>query len=329
MTAIAIFETPAGQIDVRVERESIWLTQRQMAHLFQTTPDNISLHLKNIYADEELGEQATTEDFSVVQKEGARNVERVLKHYNLDAIIATGYRVNSRRATQFRQWATRILKDYLTRGYVLDQERLKQNAQELDAVLRLARRVLAHPEFPLEAGRGLAEIVTRYTQTFLWLQSYDEGRLTEPHGRAEGLLFTPEEARAGIACLKAALLAKNEASALFGSEREHGLSAILGNLGQSVFGEAAYPTLESRAAHLLYFIVKDHPFSDGNKRIGAFLFAGFLHRNGRLFDAEDHPCINDICLAALSLLVAQSRPEEKDTLILLIMNMIAGESEST
>ena len=172
----------------------------------------------------------------------------------------------------------------------------------------------------------LAEIVVRYTQTFLWLQRYDEGLLTDPRGHPGGALPPLDEARAGIASLKADLVAKGQASALFGLERDDGLAALLGNLDQTAFGAPAYPTLESRAAHLLYFVVKNHPFADGNKRIGALLFAGFLHHNGRLFGADGSPVVNDVGLAALSLLVAQSRPPEKDVLIRLIMNMLAGDA---
>ena len=249
-----------------------------------------------------------------------------VEHYNLDLIISVGYRVKSREGIHFRQWASRILKDHLTRGYTLDRQRLEHNARELEAALLLVRRTLSNAELVHDAGSGLAEIVVRYTQTFLWLQRYDEGLLTDPRGHPGGALPAVGEARAGIATLKADLVAKGQASALFGNERDDGLAALLGNLDQTVFGEPAYPTLESRAAHLLYFVVKNHPFSDGNKRIGAFLFAGFLHRNGRLFGADGSPVVNDVGLAALSLLVAQSRPDEKDVLIRLIMNMLAGEA---
>jgi prophage maintenance system killer protein len=247
-------------------------------------------------------------------------------HYNLDVIISVGYRVKSLEGVRFRQWASRILKDYLTRGYALDRRRLEANADELEAALKLVRATLQSPELTAQASQGLAEIIVRYTQTFLWLQRYDEGLLTDPKGHAGGSLPSLDEALAGIAQLKTDLMAKGQASDLFGRIREDGLAAILGNLEQTVFGEPAYPTLESRAAHLLYFVVKNHPFSDGNKRIGAFLFAGFLHRNGRLFQADGTPVINDIGLAALSLLVAESKPADKEVLIRLIMNMLAGEA---
>lgn len=318
MNEIVIFEGASGQIDVRLEKDNVWLSQAQLAQLFSRDRSVIGRHVTAIFSEGEL------DDSSNVQKMHIPPADKPTTFYSLDVIISVGYRVKSREGVRFRQWASRVLKDYLTRGYALDRQRLEHNARELEAALQLVRQTLAHPELGQEAGRGLAEIVVRYTQTFLWLQRYDEGLLTEPRGHPGGELPSVAEARAGIASLKIDLMAKGQASALFGIEREDGLAALLGNLDQTVFGEAAYPTLESRAAHLLYFIVKNHPFTDGNKRIGAFLFAGFLHRNARLFDADGNPLVNDVGLAALSLLVAQSRPDDRDVLIRLIMNMLAG-----
>ena len=322
MNELAFFETDGGTVEVRVEHETVWLSQDQMARIFERERSVVTKHLRNVFRDGELPEEAVCANFAHTASDGKTYQT---KFFNLDAILSVGYRVNSKRGIQFRQWATRILKDHLTRGYTLDRQRLEHNARELEAALLLVRRTLANPELNPEAGGGLAEIVVRYTQTFLWLQRYDEGLLTDPRGHPGGNLPPVAEMRAGIAVLKADLMAKGQASSLFANEREDGLAALLGNLDQTVFGEPAYPTLESRAAHLLYFVVKNHPFSDGNKRIGAFLFAGFLHRNGRLFAADGNPVVNDVGLAALSLLVAQSRPEEKDVLIRLIMNMLAGE----
>lgn len=174
----------------------------------------------------------------------------------------------------------------------------------------------------LESGRGLVDIVSRYTQTFLWLQQYDEGLLHEPKGENGGTLPSLAQARAALKELKQQLMARKEASELFACERGDGLAALLGNLEQTVFGEAAYPSIESKAAHLLYFVVKNHPFADGNKRSGAFLFVDFLYRNRRLFKANGEALINDAGLAALTLLVAESAPQQKDTLIHLIMHML-------
>lgn len=321
---IEIYRSADGQaqVEVRFSDETVWLSQAQMATLFDTSTDNISLHLKNIFSEQELDESATTEDFSVVRQEGRRKVSRTLRHYNLDAVISVGYRVKSSHATQFRIWATTRLKEYLLQGYSLNHQRLQQNAAELEQALALIRKAAASPELTLDSGRGLVSIVSRYTQTFLWLQQYDEGLLQEPAGQTGGLLPSLDEARTALANLKAQLIARGEATALFAQERGDGLAALLGNLGQTVFGEPAYPSIESKAAHLLYFVVKNHPFSDGNKRSGAFLFVDFLHRNHRLLDKSDQPVINDTGLAALTLLVAESDPKQKDVLIRLIMHML-------
>ena len=323
MTDITIYEGPGGIIEVKVDRETVWLSQKQMAELFDSSTDNIGLHLKNIFTDKELEEAATTEDYSVVQQEGNREVRRTLMHYNLDAIISVGYRVNSRRGVHFRQWATRTLKEHLTRGYTLNRQRLEENARELEAALMLVRKAAAGDALTTDQGRGLVDVIARYTQTFLLLQRYDEGLLTEPKGVAGGVLPSLAEAQTAIAELKQNLIGRGEASALFGQAREAGLASILGNLEQSVFGKLAYPSVEAKAAHLLYFTIKNHPFSDGNKRIGSFLFVDFLNRNGRLF-RDNEPVINDVGLAALALLVAASDPKDKDVLIRLIMNMLAG-----
>jgi prophage maintenance system killer protein len=193
----------------------------------------------------------------------------------------------------------------------------------LEAALQLIRKTANNPDLRAEAGRGLVDIVSRYAQTFLWLQRYDEGLLAEPVGQPGGVLPTVQQARKALNELKQDLLSRHEAGPLFAQEPSDGLAAILGNLEQTAFGDAAYPTIESKAAHLLYFVVKNHPFNDGNKRCGAFLFVDFLHRNGRLLDQAGQPAINDIGLAALTLLIAESNPKHKDTMIRLVMNMLA------
>jgi len=322
MSEIAIYQSQDGSIEVQLERETVWISLLQMSDLFGRDKSVVSRHLRNVFAEGELSREAVVAKFATTAADG--KVYQV-DHFNLDVIISVGYRVKSPEGVRFRQWASRVLKDYLVRGYALDRRRLEANASELEAALQLVRSTLTSPELTAEAGVGLADIITRYTQTFLWLQRYDEGLLTDPKGHPGGRLPTWEEATAAIVDLKADLMAKGQASELFGREREDGLASILGNLDQTVFGEPAYPTLESRAAHLLYFVIKNHPFSDGNKRSGALLFVDFLHRNGRLIQANGTPVVNDVGLAALSLLVAESKPAEKDVLIRLIMNMLAGE----
>ncbi|WP_298669400.1 virulence protein RhuM/Fic/DOC family protein [uncultured Haemophilus sp.] len=321
---IEIYQAQDGttQVEVRFENDTVWLSQAQMAMLFDKDIRTINEHITNIFDDEELEKESTIRKFRIVRQEGKRQVNREIEHYDLDMIISVGYRVKSKQGISFRRWATARLKEYLTQGYTINQKRLQQNAHELEQALALIQKTANSSELTLESGRGLVDIVSRYTHTFLWLQQYDEGLLTEPQTQQGGTLPTYAEACSALAELKLQLMAKGEASDLFGRERDNGLSAILGNLDQSVFGEPAYPSIEAKAAHLLYFVVKNHPFSDGNKRSGAFLFVDFLHRNGRLFDHNGHPVINDTGLAALTLLVAESDPKQKETLIRLIMHML-------
>lgn len=319
---LVIFEGEAGQVEVRLEGETVWLSLQQLADLFGRDKSVISRHLKGIFSTGELPREGTVAKNATVQLEGTREVVRHIEYYNLDAIISVGYRVNSTRATRFRQWATAILREHLTQGYTLNRQRFEQNASELEAALTLVKKAAAGDALTTDQGRGLVDVIARYTHTFLWLQRYDEGLLTEPLGSPGGTLPSTGEARSGIARLKADLMAREEATALFGNEREGGLAAVLGNLDQTVFGEPAYPTVESKAAHLLYFVIKNHPFSDGNKRIGSYLFVDFLARNGRLLRDGD-PVINDVGLAALALLVAESDPKSKEVMIRLIENMLA------
>jgi prophage maintenance system killer protein len=316
---VVIYEGGEARVEVRVERESVWLSLQQLAELFGRDKSVISRHLKAIFASGELERDSVVAKNATTAADGKTYQ---VEYYNLDAIISVGYRVNSTRATRFRQWATRVLREHLTRGFSLDRARFEKNAAELEAALQLVKKAAAGEALTLDQGRGLVDVIARYTQTFLWLQRYDEGLLAEPQGSPGGVLPTLEEARAAIARLKADLMARGEASDLFGRERGDAFAALLGNLEQTVFGEPAYPTVETKAAHLLYFVIKNHPFSDGNKRTGAFLFVDFLARNGRLIRAGE-PVINDVGLAALALLVAESDAKNKDVMIRLIENMLA------
>jgi len=314
---IAIYQADNGPVEVRLQGDSVWLRQEQMTQLFGRERSVITKHIKNIFAEEELEEKSNVQNLHIAGS------DKPVKFYNLDVIISVGYRVKSVQGTRFRQWATTVLRQHLTQGYSLNRQRLEANAQELEAALLLVRKIAQNPELPQEAGRGLLDVVTRYARTFLLLQRYDEGLLTDPPQQSGGTLPTPAQARAALAQLKNDLMERGEATDLFARERGNGLDALLGNLDQSVFGEPAYPTVEAKAAHLLYFVIKNHPFADGNKRSGAFLFVDFLARNARLLDANGQPVINDIGLAALALLVAESDPSQKETLIRLIMNMLA------
>lgn len=212
----------------------------------------------------------------------------------------------------------------MLKGYSLNQQRFEQNATELEHALLLVRKTLCSQKINSPSIHGLADIISRYTQTFLWLQRYDEGLLEEPEGKLGGFVIEPIEAMKALSQLKRQLIIKGEATDLFAKPRGDGLAALLGNLKQTAFGEEVYPTVESKAAHLLYFVVKNHPFADGNKRSAAFLFIDFLCRNNQLFNRNAEPVINDTGLAALTLLVAESDPQQKETLIRLIMNLLTN-----
>ena len=320
MADITIYQAENGTVEVRLEQDTVWLRQEQMSELFGRERSVITKHLRNVFAEGELEEESNVQNLHIAGS------DKPVRFYNLDVIISVGYRVKSRQGTRFRQWATRILREHLTRGYTLNRQRLETNARELEAALLLVRKAAHSPELLADTGRGLVDIVTRYAQTFLLLQRYDEGLLTEPPEQRGGTLPTLAEARAALTRLKAELMARGEATDLFAQERGEAFEALLGNLDQSVLGEPAYPSVEAKAAHLLYFVIKNHPFSDGNKRSGAFLFVDFLNRNARLLDGNGNPVINDIGLAALALLVAESDPAHKETMIRLIISMLASGS---
>ena len=319
MDEYPIYQNTTGALEVRFDakNDTVWLRQEQLVQLFGRTQPVISRHLNNVFAEGELDEKSNMQILHIA------NSDKPVKFYNLDVIISVGYRVKSPEGIRFRQWATRLIKEHLTRGYTLNQQRLQSNAHELQAALELVRKAAQSPDLQLETGRGLIDIVTRYAHAFVLLQQYDEGLLVEPKTEVGGTLPTTDEARQLLAGLKQDLMRKGEATELFARERGDGLAALLGNLAQSVFGEAAYPSIEAKAAHLLYFVIKNHPFADGNKRSGAYLFVDFLHRNGRLMDEAGEPVINDVGLAALALLIAESAAEQKDTMIKLVMNMLA------
>ena len=322
---IEIYQSADGQtqVEVRFDTDTVWLSQAQMVTLFGRDQSVISRHINNALEEGEINTKSN------MQKMHIASADRPVTYYDLETVISVGYRIKSPQGVAFRRWATARLKDYLLKGYALNQQRLQQNAAELEQALRLIQKTAASPELTVDSGRGLVDIVSRYTHTFLWLQQYDAGLLQEPSGENGGVLPSVQEARTALHTFKQQLIARGEATELFAREREDGFAALLGNLEQSIFGAPAYPTIESKAAHLLYFVVKNHPFADGNKRSGAFLFVDFLHRNHRLLRADGEPVINDTGLAALTLLVAESAPAQKDTLIRLIMHMLQSQGTSS
>ncbi|WP_343039974.1 virulence protein RhuM/Fic/DOC family protein [Tepidicella baoligensis] len=323
MNNLVIFESGDQPVQVRLEGETVWLTQAQMAELFDTSTDNISLHLKNIYADKELQEPATTEDFSVVRQEGARQVKRQLKHYNLDAIISVGYRVNSSRATRFRQWATRVLRQHLVEGYTLNQQRLQERGIEFEQALDLLSRTLANQQLVSAQGEAVLQVIAKYARSWSLLQGYDEQSLTGQTAKQGGMqAIQLDDALRAIAQLKAELIAKGEATELFGQLRGDGLASAIATIEQGFGDELFYPNVASRAAHLLYFVIKNHPLADGNKRTGAFLFLWYLRLNQHLLAQPVERLVNDNTLVALALLVAESKPDQKELMVKLVEHFV-------
>lgn len=311
--SIIIYQPHTDQpaIDVRIEGETVWLSQRQMSVLFDTSSDNVGLHLKNIYAEGELLEEATTEDFSVVRQEGTRQVRRSVRHYNLDAIISVGYRVKSATATQFRIWATKRLREYLVQGYSTNQQRLEQLGQNVE--------VMARADNHLVAGTG--EVLAAYLPSLQALRDYDEGTLSdsEPTRNAPVWQLTHADAQAIIARARSEF----PQDRLFGIENGDKLKSVVATIYQSFAGQDLYQTTEQKAANLLYLMVKDHPLVDGNKRSAAALFIEFLSRNNLLFSADGTPLVSNNALAAMTLMVAMSNPQEKDLMVALVERLIS------
>jgi prophage maintenance system killer protein len=322
---IQIFTSADGrvQLDIKLEQETLWLSQLQMGHLFETSPENVLMHLKNIFADKELDETATTKDFLVVRQEGKRQVQRQIKHYSLDAIISVGYRVNSTRATQFRIWATRTLKQHLVEGYTLNQRRLQERGVEFEQVITLLSNTLANQQLVQPEGSAVLSVIADYARSWSLLQAYDEQSLGALPHKQQGMqaLHLPD-VLAAIAELKSTLMAKGEATELFGQLRGEGLASSIATIEQGFGDELFYPHVASRAAHLLYFVIKNHPLADGNKRSGSFLFLWYLRINQHLLGKPVEQLINDNTLVALALLVAESKPDQKELMIRLVEHFV-------
>jgi len=322
---VVLYKTEDGKaaLDVRLAGETVWLTQAQIADLFGVNIPAVSKHIKNIFSARELAPKATVSKMEIVRIEGKRKVKRDVEVYNLDMIISVGYRVNSARATRFRIWATQTLKDHLVRGYTLNERRLQERGIEMEQAVQLLSRTLTRHELVTEDGRGVLDVITRYAKSWLLLKEYDDNTLSVPERRRPArVAIDYARARENINTLKARLIEKGEASNLFGQERTEQLIGILGAIEQTFGGDPLYPSIEEKAAHLLYFVIKDHPFADGNKRIGSFLFILFLRANDYLEDVNGVPKINDNALVALALLIAESEPRNKELMIRLIMNLL-------
>ena len=296
------------QLNVKLEKDTVWLTQSQMSNLFGVDRTVIVRHIRNIYKSAELCEDATCAKNAQVQEEGGRTVRRTIPYYNLDMIISVGYRVNSKNATQFRIWATSILKQYLIKGYAINDQRL----QQLGEVIRIMKRT----QNELDAKQVLS-VIENYSTALTLLDDYDHQCMKRPEGSKATYVLSYEECRNLIDQMRF-----NADSDLFGHEKDDSFKGSIGNIYQSFGGEDVYPSLEEKAANLLYFVTKNHSFSDGNKRIAATVFPYFLDKNGILYDENGNKRIADYTLVALTIMIAESRTEEKEMMVSIIMNCI-------
>ena len=317
---IIIYTSPDNQTEVHVQfqDETLWLTQSQMAELFDKDKRTISEHMRNIFNEGELYPDWVVRKIRTTANDGKNyNVE----HYNLDAIISVGYRVNSKRGTAFRIWATTRLREYLTQGYSINQKRLDELHKAIQIISEKTKWDLSIAE-----AKGFLEIISNYTESFVLLNQFDAGSLEIDGDSNITYVVQYPEAREVIHELKTRLIEKWEATELFGNEKDESFIGILSNIVATFDSDYLYPTIEEQAAHLLYFIIKDHPFTDGNKRIGALMFVWFLEKNRHRFKENGEVKINDNGLVALALLIAQSNPREKEMMIKLVVNLINNRS---
>ncbi len=321
---IEIYQVENGEteISVRLENDSVWLSLTQLVELYQRDKSVISRHLSNVYREKELSRGATVAKIATVQVEGGRKVERKIEFFNLDVIISVGYRIKSQRGTLFRIWANKILKEYLIKGFALNERKLtQQNEQlkELKESVKILGNILEHKELSNDESIGLLRIISDYGYALDILDQYDYQSLEikDTSGK-ETYQLTYEEAMSQI------ILAKTTHgnSDLFAHEKDESFKSSIGTIYQTFGGVDLYPSVEEKAANLLYFITKNHSFSDGNKRIAAFLFLYFLEKNRILFDKNGNKRIADNTLVALTLMIAVSNPDEKDTMTKVIVNLI-------
>lgn len=325
---IVIYRTKDGKaaLDVNLREETVWLSQVQMSELFAKDRRTISEHINNVFKGKELSKNRTIRKFRIVRQEGNRIVERDVDFYNLDVIISVGYRVKSQRGTQFRIWATQVLKDHILKGYSINEKRLQeQNTRllELQKTVRLMQRVMEGRDLARDEATGLLQVITDYSYALSLLDQYDHQQLKIRHTTKKiPFILTYEAARRAIDKLGEQSRKKGQPVALFGREKDQSFKGSLGAIYQTFEGKEVYASIEEKAAHLLYFVVKNHSFIDGNKRIGAFLFIWFLDTGGILYAGDGHKRIGDNTLVALTLMIAESSPEDKDIIIKVIVNLI-------
>jgi prophage maintenance system killer protein len=322
MQQVQIFQSSDGAIslEVALERETVWLSLDQMASLFERDKSVISRHIHNVFKEGELERQTVVAKNATTAADG--KIYQV-DYYNLDVIISVGYRVKSQRGVQFRQWATSVLKQHLVQGYTLDRKRLAERGIEFEQAVALLSRTLANRQLVEPVGEEVLKVIGEYARSWSLLQGYDEQSLGEVGTRqADMRPLRLDDALAAIASLKRELMAKGEATELFGQLRGEGLASALATIEQGFGDELFYPNVASRAAHLLYFVIKNHPLADGNKRTGSFLFLWYLRLNQRLLARPVEQLINDNTLVALALLVAESLPDQKELMIRLVEHFV-------
>ena len=309
-----------AELQVALDRETVWLSQAQMCELFGRERSVITKHVRNVFSEGELERDSVCAKFAHTAADGKTYQ---VDYFNLDVIISVGYRVKSQRGVQFRQWATSILKQHLVQGYTLNQKRLAERGIEFEQAVSLLSRTLSNQQLVSPQGEAVAAVISDYARSWSLLQGYDEQQLSEVNIKQLDMRsLNLDAALAAITELKQTLIAKGEATALFGQLRGDGLTSALATIEQGFGDELFYPNVASRAAHLLYFVIKNHPLADGNKRSGSFLFLWYLRLNQHLLAKPVEQLINDNTLVALALLVAESLPDQKELMIRLIEHFI-------
>lgn len=319
---IEIYKIAKGEVVFNVEKETIWATQAQIAQLFDVVPQNITYHLNRIFKEGELSENRTCKESLQVQTEGDRTITRKVKMYNLDAIISVGYRVNSKKATDFRIWATKVLHHYVVDGVAVNEHRLKeldsQKLHEIEGALGIVKRLVASSDLSVDEAGGILEVITKYSPSFKALKEFDEGHISFIKGKKATKMITIENGLNIVEELKKSV----KGDELFGKPRGNAFESSLGAIIQTFNDKDVYPSISEKAANLLYLIIKDHPFYDGNKRIGALLFVIFLTINDYHLTKNGETKISDRALTALALLIAESHPSEKNLLVALICKLL-------
>lgn len=319
---IVIFASENSDIKVnaKLADDTLWLSLQQLAELFERDKSVISRHLKKIFVENELEEVSTVAKHATVQKEGNKLVTRDIDYYNLDVIISVGYRVNSKRGVEFRRWANKVLKDYLIKGYSINQQKLDaKKINELQQTIELLSNTLIHRKLVDTEGIKILSVIKNYAKTWDLLLKYDEDRLEVPIHSSDNIEeLSYDTAILAIKSIRKELHTKGEIVGLFGNEKDNSLKSILGNIYQTFDGKDLYPSLEEKAAHLIYFIIKNHTFNDGNKRLGCFLFLLFLKKNKKFLPNIPSP----EALTAIALLIAESDPTQKNIIIKLVINLI-------